>query len=217
MLNIKNLSFSYDPISPILLDNINLHINSGSYVSVLGENGSAKSTLIKLILGFLKPQSGNIDISSSRIGYVPQRMESFNAQFPITVQEVLLSHFKALKLKDRTLLHNALEAVNMLPHKNSLIGNLSGGQMQKIFIARAILGTPDLLILDEPSTGIDTKSQEEIYKVIKALNTSGVTIISVEHNLKAALENSTHILRLHCGESSLYTVSDYNQLFQNIG
>jgi zinc transport system ATP-binding protein len=217
MINIKDLNFSYDNSSPALLSSINLHINSGSYVSILGENGSAKSTLIKLILGFLKPNSGSIDISTKKLGYVPQRMESFNSQFPITVQEVLLSHFKALKLKDKGLIKKCLEAVNMLQYRNSLIGNLSGGQMQKIFISRAILGTPDLIILDEPSTGIDIKSQEEIYKVIKDLNSAGVTIISVEHNLKAALDNSTHILRLHNGGSSLYTVSDYTNLLENIG
>lgn len=217
MLTIKNLIFSYDPGSSPILSNINLNIDLGSYVSIIGENGSAKSTLVKLILGFLKPQSGEINLSTKRIGYVPQRMESFNSQFPITVQEVLLSHFKTLKLKDKSLIKKCLESVNMLAYKNSLIGNLSGGQMQKVFIARALLGAPDLIILDEPSTGIDIKSQEEIYKVIKDMNSTGVTIISVEHNIKAALENSTHILRLHSGESSLYTVSDYSRLFQNIG
>jgi zinc transport system ATP-binding protein len=101
MILVKNLCFSYNPSSPYILNNINLHIESGSYVSILGENGSAKSTFVKLILGFLKPSSGSIDINTNEIGYVPQRMESYNSQFPITVYEMLSCHLKALKLKNK--------------------------------------------------------------------------------------------------------------------
>ena len=85
MIHIKDLNFSYNAAPPYLLDNINLHIEAGSYVSILGENGSAKSTLIKLILKLLKPQSGTISLNTDVIGYVPQRMENYNSQFPITV------------------------------------------------------------------------------------------------------------------------------------
>jgi zinc transport system ATP-binding protein len=212
MINIQNLSFSYEPGSPYLLNNININIEKGSYVSILGENGSAKSTLMKLILGFNKPNCGKIFVHTKDIGYVPQRMENFNPQFPITVKEVLQCHFKVLKLRDKSLIDNCLEVVNMKDFKNSLIGNLSGGQMQKIFIARAIMGTPKLLILDEPSTGVDIKSQEDIYRVIKNLNKLGVTVLSVEHNLTAALENSSHILKLENGLGNLYKVSEYIDL-----
>jgi zinc transport system ATP-binding protein len=212
MLKIKNLNFSYSASLPYLLDNINLNIEEGYYVSVLGENGSAKSTLIKLILRLLKPISGSIDINTNTIGYVPQKMENFNSQFPITITEVLKCHLKVKKFKMPHLITEALGQVGMLDYKNSLIGNLSGGQQQKIFIARALLGSPKLLILDEPSTGIDIPSQNEIYGILKELNIhSKVTIISVEHNLKAALENSTHIFKLDGGKGSLYTIDEYKK------
>jgi zinc transport system ATP-binding protein len=213
MIHIKDLIFSYNAAQPYLLDNINLHIEAGSYVSILGENGSAKSTLIKLILRLLKPQSGNISLNADVVGYVPQRMENYNSQFPITVNEMLLCHLKTLKLKDKGLISESLKKVNMLQYKNSLIGNLSGGQQQKIFIARAIMATPKLIVLDEPSTGIDIPSQEDIYNVLKEINRNlGVTILSVEHNLNAALDNSTHIYKMEKGNGTLYTVEEWRKI-----
>ncbi|ERI95645.1 ABC transporter, ATP-binding protein [Clostridiales bacterium oral taxon 876 str. F0540] len=213
MLKVNNLCFSYNPSSPFILDNINLHIEDGSYVSILGENGSAKSTFVKLILGFLKPNSGSIAIDTNKIGYVPQRMESYNSQFPITVYEMLSCHMKAIKLKDKSLITDSLKKVGMLEYKNSLIGKLSGGQQQKIFIARSIMSVPKLLVLDEPSTGIDIMSQKEIYQILKELNIKHkVTVISIEHNLTAALENSTHIFKLEKGSGTLYTAEEYKNL-----
>lgn len=213
MINIKDLCFSYNSTQPYLLDNINLHIKAGSYVSILGENGSAKSTLIKLILKLLKPHSGSISLGTNMLGYVPQRMESYNSQFPITVNEMLMCHLKTLRLKNKNLISESLKRVNMLQYKNSLIGTLSGGQQQKIFIARAIMATPKLIILDEPSTGIDIPSQEEIYSFLKELNKDlGVTIVSIEHNLNAALANSTHIYKMENGNGTLYTVEEWRKI-----
>jgi len=210
MINIENLYFTYTNSKPYILDNVNLKIGKGNYVSILGENGSAKSTLIKLILNLLKPNSGEITIATSKIAYVAQKVENFNAQFPITVYEMLNCHRKVLKLKDKSLILKSLQAVGMECHIRTLIGNLSGGQQQKIFIARSLIGNPELLILDEPSTSIDMQSMDDIYKIIKGLNkNSGITVISVEHNLKAALENSTNILEMHHGNGILYTIHDY--------
>lgn len=210
MIDIKNLCFTYTNSKPYILDNVNLKIEKGSYVSILGENGSAKSTLIKLILNLLKPNSGEIDIYTSRIAYVAQKVENFNAQFPITVYEMLNCHRRVLKLKDKTLIIKSLQAVGMEAHCSTLIGNLSGGQQQKIFIARSLIGNPELLILDEPSTGIDIQSMEDIYGIIKGLNNNlGITVVSIEHNLKAALENSTDIFEMsNCG-GILYNIDNY--------
>ncbi|MDO5515969.1 MAG: metal ABC transporter ATP-binding protein [Clostridium sp.] len=213
MINIKNLCFSYIKGNDLIKD-INLDIPNGSYVSILGENGSCKSTLVKLILGLLKPDSGIIEVNSSRTSYVPQRLDSFNSDFPLTVKELLASHVKALKLKNKDIVDNVLNEVNMIDFKNNLIGNLSGGQQQRIFIARALIGDPDLIILDEPSTGVDEKSQNEIYPLLKNLNEAkGKTIISVEHNSKTALKYSTHILKVENGSFNLYTVSDFIKTF----
>ena len=107
-------------------------------------------------------------------------------------------------------INTVLNEVNMSEFKDNLIGNLSGGQQQRIFIARALIGDPDLIILDEPSTGVDEKSQNEIYPLLKNLNTnSGKTIISVEHNSKIALTYSTHILKVENGTFTLYTTSEF--------
>ncbi|WP_294372771.1 metal ABC transporter ATP-binding protein [uncultured Clostridium sp.] len=214
MIKINNMSFSYVKGNDLLKD-INLEIKSGMYLSVLGENGSCKSTLIKLILGLLKPDSGSIEIDTKKISYVPQRIDSFNKEFPITVTEVLSSHLKAIKLKDPKAISDVLEKVSMSDFKNNLIGNLSGGQQQRIFIARALLGNPDLIILDEPSTGVDEKSQNEIYPLLQDLNKNhGKTIISVEHNTKIALKYSTHILKLNNGNIKLYTKNEFIKLLE---
>ena len=210
MINIKNLCFTYTNSRPYILDNVNLKIEKGTYVSILGENGSAKSTLLKLILNLLKPNSGEIIIDTSRIAYVAQKVENFNTQFPITVYEMLNCHRKVLKLKDKNLIKKSLKAVGMEDHTHTLIGNLSGGQQQKIFIARSLIGNPELLILDEPSTGIDIQSMEDIYGIIKGLNVNlGITVVSVEHNLKAALDNSTDIFEMSDQSGILYTINDY--------
>ena len=215
MISIKNLCFSYTKGSD-LLKNINLDIPQGVYVSVLGDNGSCKSTLMKLILGLLSPNSGSIDISSNKISYVPQRLDNFNPDFPITVKEILSTHAKAIGIKDRHCVSDSLGKVNMKNFEKKLIGNLSGGQQQRIFIAKALIGNPDLIILDEPSTGIDEKSQNEIYPILQTLNTEyGKTIISVEHNTKVALKYSTHILKIHNGNVELYTKSDYIKRFKH--
>ncbi|EJO5346540.1 metal ABC transporter ATP-binding protein [Clostridium botulinum] len=213
MIEINNLCFSYTNKKPYILKNIDLNIKKGEYVSILGSNGSGKSTLLKLILGFLSPTSGNINLKDSRIGYVPQKYENFNSDFPITVEEVLKCHKKVLKIKNSTSIDRALNLVKMTSYKHCLIGNLSGGQRQKIFIARALMGDPEFLILDEPSTGIDVNSQREIYKIINHLNNChNLTVLSVEHNISAALSNSTHIFEIKEGIGKLYTKEQYIRL-----
>lgn len=212
MINIKNLSFSYDNKSPELLKDINLNIEKGIYLSIVGENGSCKTTLVKLILGILKPNKGSIEINSELIGYVPQRLDSFNSQFPITVKEVLNCHKKTLKDKNVDI-DSILKQVNMENFKNRLLGMLSGGQQQRILISRALMGNPDIIILDEPSSGVDEVNQKEIYRILKSLNREkNKTIISIEHNIDVALANSTHILKVNKGSMNLYTVEEYKAL-----
>lgn len=210
MINAENLYFSYTSSPPYVLDGINLIIHSGEYVSVLGDNGSGKSTLMRLLLKFIKPTKGSITTNTARIGYVPQKNDFSNSAFPITVYEVLNSYRKLLKIKDKSILEEKLEQLGMSEFKASLMGNLSGGQCQKILIARALMGTPDLLVLDEPSTGVDAKSQKEIYGFLKKINKdNNITILSVEHNLEAAITNSTLIYHLMEGHGHLCTPAQY--------
>lgn len=212
MIKIKNLYFSYTNKPPYILNDINLHIEKGVYLSVIGENGSCKTTLIKLILGLLKPNQGSIELSTNSIGYVPQRLDSFNSQFPITVKEVLKTHKNTLNLDKTIDISSVLEAVNMQSFNNKLLGMLSGGQQQRVLIARALIGNPDLLILDEPSTGVDFMNQQEIYGILKKLNKENKkTIISIEHNIDIALKNSTHILKVENGNIKLFTVNEYRE------
>lgn len=212
MIDIKDLYFSYNQKPPYLLQGLNFHVNKGSYVSILGDNGSGKSTLIKVLLNIQKPVKGYASIKATKIGYVPQRFEGFNSQFPITVYEMLNIHRKAIGIRDLSEIKTSLDTVNMWDFRDNLMGNLSGGQQQKIFIARALMGNPELLILDEPSTGVDHQSQNEIYHIISHLNRGHkITVVSIEHNLKAALHHSTHIFRLDSGWGNMFTIEEYKQ------
>ena len=212
MIKAENLTFSYSGSPPFILSGIDLEINNGEYVSVVGDNGCGKSTLMKLILGFLKPTHGSIVSSAKKIGYVPQKSDSTNSGFPITVYEMLNSYRKLLKIKDKSVVAESLRQVGLSDFSRSLMGNLSGGQAQKALIARALMGNPELLILDEPSAGVDIDSQRDIYAFLKKLNTEqGITIVSVEHNLDAAISNSTTIYHLHGGQGHFCTPQKYSE------
>ncbi len=216
MVNIEHLSFSYTGMPPFVLNEINLEIKAGSYVSILGDNGSGKTTLIRLLLGFLKPTKGSISIDTRLIGYVPQIKDFTNSNFPITVYEVLYSYLRLLRHKDKTEITEALMLTGMEKYKNSLMGNLSGGQLQKIMISRALMGYPELLILDEPSTGVDVDSQKEIYGLLKELSRKQkITIIAVEHNLEAVISNSTQIFHLQNGHGHLCSPDLYKAEYLN--
>jgi len=216
MIKINNLSYSYNGAPPFLLNGLSLEIKRGEYVSILGDNGSGKSTLVKLILGLLKPVGGSIENNAKRTGYVAQKSDWFNPQFPITVREVMNCARAVLEVKDKNATHKILCRVQMEDYENALIGTLSGGQLQKILIARALLGDPDLLVLDEPSTGIDLKSQREIYALIKKLNREdGITVVSVEHNLEAAVKNSTIIYHISNGHAHVCSPETYAEEFLN--
>jgi len=215
MIDIKNLCFSYTNKPPYILNDISLNLPQGIYLSIVGENGSCKTTLIKLILGLLKPTSGSIEIDSNSIGYVPQRLDSFNSQFPITVKEVLSCHKKTLK-NNSIDIDSILKDVNMLNFKNRLLGMLSGGQQQRVLIARALMGNPDIIVLDEPSTGVDENNQKEIYNILRKLNKENKkTIISIEHNLDIAINNSTHVLRIENASARLFTVNEFKEYKKN--
>ena len=210
MIQVKNLSFSYTGSPPYVLNGIDLEIRRGEYVSVVGENGCGKSTLMRLILNFLKPTAGTIVCRARRIGYVPQKSDFSNSGFPITVWEMLNSYRRLLRLDGRDIPAKSLERVGMSGFSHALMGTLSGGQTQKVLIARALIGDPDLLILDEPSTGVDLESQRDIYGFLKKISRENrITIVSVEHNLEAAVSNSTLIYHLVSGKGHLCSPRQY--------
>lgn len=213
MIKIESLKYKYINSDRVVLKNINLNVSAGEYISIVGENGCGKSTLIRLILHLLKPSSGSIKIDTNRIGYLPQKKENMN-DFPITVFELLDSYRRILLIKEKSSVIEALKNVNLLDYKNARVGELSGGQVQKLYVARALIGKPDLLILDELSTGIDINGQMEIYSFIKQLNkNNGLTVLSVDHNLDAAVFNSTKIFHMQNGEGHLCNPQKYSQEF----
>jgi zinc transport system ATP-binding protein len=208
MISLEHIYFSYTKRAPWLLDDICLHVPKGAYISIVGTNGSGKTTLLRLILGFLKPSKGTIDINARRVGYVSQN-QLLDRSFPITVEEVIHSYGRILHLSHISA-KEALSQTGMESFAKRRMGSLSGGQQQKVLIARALMGKPDLLILDEPSTGVDIQSQREIYSSLSRLNKEkGLTILSVEHNLHEAGRVSTMLYHVHEGRGHLCTVEQY--------
>lgn len=210
MIHLSHVYYAYEIGAPYLLRDLNLTIHNGDYISIVGENGSGKSTFVKLLLGLLKPTRGTLVNDFQRTSYVPQRFDNLNRQFPITVREVMNTYRKVLHIRDAGAVSHYLGLMGMEAYGQSLIGNLSGGQCQKVFIARALMAHPDLLILDEPSTGIDVKSQAELYPFLKELNEAhGITIVSVEHNLRAAMRNSSYLYHVARGSGHLCSPEEY--------
>ena len=209
MLQISHLSFAYEQ-GPYLLHDLSMEIHDGDYVAIVGENGSGKSTLVKLILGLLTPSSGTISTTFRRPAYVPQPTDMVNKQFPITVREVLDYTRQVLRIKDREATDRALAKMHIEPLQDHLIGALSGGQYQKVMIAKALLGKPDLMIFDEPSTGMDLKSQDDLYPLIHQLNeTQGITVVTVAHNLRSAAHNASSFFHVVRGQGHFCTPQEY--------
>jgi len=210
VIEVDAISFSYTGGPPYVLHDLSFHASEGAYVSILGGNGSGKSTLVRLILGLLSPLEGQVMVSTRKSAFVPQANDLADSRFPITVGEMMESYRRLLKIKERGRTEAALEAVGLIGASDKLIGALSGGQKQKVFIARAIMGDPKLLILDEPSAGVDMESRKEIYAYLRKLNTDqGVTILSVEHNLSAAIRNSTEIFHMKDGQGHTCSPESY--------
>ncbi|MBB5336081.1 metal ABC transporter ATP-binding protein [Pectinatus brassicae] len=210
MLKIDHLYFSYNNVKNLLTD-INFTLNDGEYISIIGSNGSGKSTLIRLILKLIEPTDGTINNTFKNMAYVPQRFNQLNIHFPITVREVLAS-YKKVRHNGCQDISEVLNLLNLKEKEQTLIGQLSGGQCQKVFIARALLGNPDLLVLDEPSNGIDVKSRDEIYELLANLNKSKkMSIICVEHNLQAAVKNSTLLYHIKKGHGHMCLPERYAQ------
>lgn len=208
IIEVSGVSFSYD--GDDILRDVTLDIHAGDYAAFVGPNGAGKTTLLKIMLGILKPARGNVRLfgtdirqftSWEKIGYVPQKALVFDAHFPATVQEiVLMGRFakagllRFMKPADRAAAHRALERVGMREHRERLIGDLSGGEQQRVFIARALATEPEILFLDEPTTGIDAASEEEFYALLRALNRdAGVTLILVTHDLDRIAREAMHI------------------------
>ena len=203
IIKIKHMSFGYTP-SNKTLKNINLEINEGDFLAIIGENGSGKSTLIKCILGLNKVSEGTIEVND-RIGYLPQ-ITSIPSSFPATIEEIVLSgtipnnirkifYSKENKQKAKEIMKN----LDLYEMRKKCFDEISGGQIQRVLIARALCATEKIILLDEPVNGLDPKIVREIYQMLHKLNKQGLTIIMVSHDVERCLKYCTRVVEIENG------------------
>jgi len=210
LITVDNLSFGYTA-SRVVKD-ISMSVDAGEYVGLIGPNGSGKSTLLQLILGLHTPDRGTVDlfghpadefVDRERVGYVAQDVTENTKKMPITVAEVVLmgrfphAGFGRIGERDRELTQQALETVDIAHLADRRITKLSGGQRQRAYIARALAGEADLLVLDEPTVGVDAESVDAFFELLDELNAEGMTILLVEHDIGAVLEHTDRVVCLN--------------------
>ena len=205
LIKINNLNFSY-PAKKDALKNVNLEIKDGEFVCVLGENGSGKSTLMKCILGLNKIQSGEI-IVKERIGYLPQKTE-IQSNFPASIEEVVLSgtivnnvHKIWYTKRDRATANKAMKDLDLYDIRKKCFMDLSGGQQQRVLIARAMCATEKIIILDEPTNGLDPSISTQIYEMLLKMNKKrNLTVVMVSHDIQRAINYCNKVIELKNGE-----------------
>lgn len=189
IIELKNVNAGYDE-TPVL-HHVNFNICAHDFIGIIGPNGGGKTTLLKVILGLIKPEKGEVIYHTSKqnlFGYLPQN-NRFDQRFPISVKEVVLSGlmsgkglFKTYNREDHRKAEALLDKYGMGNYKKAPIGELSGGQMQRVFLCRAIISSPQILILDEPTTYVDSNFEKEFYSILKDLN-KNLSIVMVSHDL----------------------------------
>ena len=199
MLSIQHLYFSYQGQPPYVLNDLNVEVHSGDYISIVGDNGSGKSTLLRLILGFLTPVKGSITRNTKNIRYVSQKNDFSHAGFPITVHEILDSYRKLLKIKDKHEVSRVLELTHMTEFKDRLISKLSGGQAQRVSIARALIGSPDLIILDEINYAVKFGliTESDLMEILQARPTQLHLVFTGRGALPSLIERADLVTEMH--------------------
>ncbi len=198
IFDVKNLNFSVK--GQKILTNVSFQIFKHEYIAIIGPNGGGKTTLIRMLLGLDKPTEGEIRIYGRKlrdfkewhkIGYVPQRASHVDSSFPATVLDIVKMGrtsqrglFSSFSEEDSRLVYDAMSKMDILDLKDKMVGTLSGGQRQRVMIARALASKPEILILDEPNTGVDVSSQKKFYALLRQLNKEdGITIVFITHDV----------------------------------
>ena len=226
LISCKGLEFAYD--GNVVLSNVDFDIDKGDYLCIIGNNGSGKSTLMKGLLRLKQPTKGSIsflnDLKRSEIGFLPQQTIA-QRDFPASVFEVVLSgRANNLGLKpfyskaDKKIALKSMTKLNINNLQNKSYRELSGGQQQRVLLARALCAASKILLLDEPTTGLDPKAEFEFYELIKFMNNElGITIVIVSHDIEAALKYSNKILSLGKNQRFFGVTSDYKDIIKKDG
>lgn len=208
VVEVNNLTFGYD--NQNLFEDVTFQVEEGDFAAIIGDNGVGKSTMIKLLLGFLKPDKGEVKILGNKmsgkknysgIGYVPQNSGALAGSFPATVEEIIYYSIisgpnRKTKSQKMAALTKSLKAVDMLDYRKRLISELSGGQQQRVMLARVLVNEPEVLILDEPTVGIDGESVDRLMGILHKQNiVRQMTILMVTHDLQSV---SSYINRVLC-------------------
>ena len=220
-ISVKNLQVSYGNIGAVT--DLTFDVQKGEFFGIIGPNGGGKTTLLSAILGLIRPDKGDIailgkDIKNGRslIGYVPQTA-AVDRLFPISVTETVLTAFlksrlnpfKSFTKAQKQKAYDSLKAVGLENKADNLISELSGGEFQRLLIARALVSNPKILLLDEPTSNIDTESRENIYTLLKELNSKGTTIVMVTHDLQKINELFSKLLFINRTAVYLGSPSDF--------
>lgn len=228
VIDVKNVKFGFTDL-PILTD-VSFSVYEGDFVSIIGSNGAGKSTTLRLLLGELTPDSGSIEILGKpsksfkewyKVGYVPQNAFDGNTSFPATVMEIITANlyhkiglFRFTKKEHKERAMNALRLVGMEDFSKRMIGELSGGQRQRVMLARALVGEPTMMVLDEPTTGVDAKTIASFYELLKKLNEEQrLTIIMVTHDIA---KSTDYVTRTFCLEDGSLVELDKEQIHHEL-
>ena len=198
IFDVKGLDFSVS--GQHILSNISFEIFNSEYIAIIGPNGGGKTTLIRMLLGLDTPTNGEVKLFGKKlkdfkawhkIGYVPQRASHVDANFPATVQDIVnmgrtskRKFFSSMSEEDKQMVQDSMDKMGVLDLKDKMVGTLSGGQRQRVMIARALASKPEILILDEPNTGVDMLSQKNFYALLGKLNKEeNITIVFITHDI----------------------------------
>ena len=218
LITCKDLEFQYE--GKTVLSNVSFELENGDYLCIVGPNGSGKTTLIKGILGIINPKKGKIifDEKKQNIGYLPQQTD-IKSNFPASVYEVVLSgcinkigFFPFYTKKEKETALKNMKLLEIFNIKNKSFNSLSGGQQQRVLLARALCATSNILLLDEPNSGLDPTVTNSLYKIVKKLNKeNNITIIMISHDINHAINDATHILHLDSKQLFFGTLENYRK------
>jgi len=234
IFDVKNLYFKVH--GQQILENISFEIHNGEYIAIIGPNGGGKTTLIRLLLGLEEPTSGSIAIFGKelkkfkqwhKIGYVPQRASLVDVNFPATVEDIVKmgrvakrGFFAGFSKEDKLKVEDAMVKMDITHLRNKMVGRLSGGQRQRVMIARALASSPEILILDEPNTGVDVTSQQRFYALLKKLNQEEqITILFITHDIGVIADDIGRVFTINrkatiCNDpKKMLSCEDMSQLY----